>query len=87
MFNAALPRNIQWIKLFILLLSCQGAIVNAQCDRQAMVDDYLQNHEGTNIFTTEDLGWTGDSDSCLAGQISASAFAVTFFWDSCFTLC
>jgi len=77
MFFPCLLKPNHWAKIVILILCCHTSIINAQCDRKAIIDDFIQNHKGTDIFSTEDLGWSGDADECVAGTISASALAKT----------
>lgn len=50
--------------------------VQAQCNRQQIVDDYNNVYLPSHVSNT-DLGWTGDINSCNAGTVSALAHTRT----------
>lgn len=58
--------------LVALSLAAQPPDAAAQCDRVAVLDDYAARVTATRTGRTE-FGWTGDADSCVAGDISALA--------------
>ncbi len=62
--------------LLLGLLFSWAGILNAQCDRQSVIDDYQQFYLGTNVSGSE-LDWTGSTDSCEAGEISKLSYQLT----------
>jgi hypothetical protein len=61
-----------YLSIFSLALLFLSIQAQAQCNREAIVDDYTINFLGSSV-TSAELGWTGNADSCDAGNISALA--------------
>lgn len=61
-----------YLSIITLALLCLHINAQAQCNREAIVDDYNLNYLGSAVSTAE-LAWTGDATTCDAGTISALA--------------
>ncbi|MCB0685872.1 MAG: hypothetical protein KDC53_05090 [Saprospiraceae bacterium] len=69
--NRVQQNTMKFMALLCLLFSLYMSL-NAQCERKLMVEDYEQYFLGTQVLNSN-LGWDGDVNQCIAGNISADA--------------